>query len=510
MSLTGLFTSRSRQRLARELENARRFSDSPFSWDWDERRDLYTRWQALYDNTIYDSQTDGGFREIVLREVFGIESTVVEDPPGSAIGPYFNPIKPIVDAYQNVLMGAFGKDIKVAPQFNGTDVTPVLLQDADNPIGSVWKWSNLDTEKQTLQRNAACFGACGIRVVADPNAGAGGQVTLQFDHPSRIVDFDTDARGNVTAVLLQYQLLSGALGGERQEVDVEERLDTDSFRQTFNGKTVTETPNPFGFCPYVILRHGPRGEWGVPAFYGSETPIHLINRLRAEVRLGVSEVIDATWFATAAGRAPEIFKFGRKRVAYVQTQPDSPNPSLEPLVAPLNIGEAALYADGLEDRVQQRQPEMVIGNLQALSGQSGETIAKLLKPAEAKILEARAPYEHALIRALQMALSELIVMGQLNVGTGSGSSDAADKAYEQGKLNFEFEERPALPMTPFDVAQQATADTAKRTANLANAKSATGLVDNLEQLRIAGYSEEEAKAILQRKRTTDAVPSTQL
>lgn len=509
--LSGLFTRSSRLKLARELENARLFSDAPFSWDWDVRRDQYKVWQSLYDNTIYDSQIDGGFRETILRDLFNVTCNADETVASSEIGPYFNPVKPIVDAYQNVLLGAFGREIRVAPEYNGQPVTPELARPANNPLGRIWRWSNLDTEKQTLQRQAAGLGACGIRIVADAGAEADSRVTLQFDHPGRIKDFDTNSRGDVTAVLLQYTVLAGPLGEGRRDVEVEERIDKEGFSLRYNGEVVKSGDNPFGFCPYVILRHGNRGEYGVPAFAGSETQIHLINRLRAYIARGVPDVVDATWFATAGGPKPEAFSLGRSSVAYVRTDPDSPNPTLEPLVAPLSIAEASAYADRLEELVQQRQPEMLIGNVKLLSGISGETLAKVLKPAESKILEARAPYEHAIIRALQMALSEMIVMGLWNAGTGTGTMQAADAAYQQGRLNFEFEARAALPPTAYDEQNQAKAEDARAASKFSLAKQAQGLgVDEETVLKTAGYSDDEVTDILTKKRTADVIPTEPL
>jgi hypothetical protein len=70
--------------------------------------------------------------------------------------------------------------------------------------------------------------------------------------------------------------------------------------------------------------------------------------------------------------------------------------------------------------LMERQPELLISALKALSGQSGETIAKLLIPAEAKIEHAKANYEHALKRAMQIGLSEGVRLGLWDLGTGTG------------------------------------------------------------------------------------------
>jgi hypothetical protein len=55
------------------VDNARRFGDfEPFTWVWQDREDVFARNKALLDNSFYLPGTDGGFREEVLDEVFGL------------------------------------------------------------------------------------------------------------------------------------------------------------------------------------------------------------------------------------------------------------------------------------------------------------------------------------------------------------------------------------------------------------------------------------------------------
>jgi hypothetical protein len=504
--LDALFNrSRTARNMARELENMRRFNDfQPFSWDWETRKDSYQRWQALYDNSIYEDQADGGFRQIILEELFGTEFC----DAGVRIAPIYNPVKPIVDVYQNVLLGAYGREIKVAPEFDGVPVNPKLLDQRDSPIAKIWRWSNLDSEKQTFQRYSAGMGACGIRVVARGDAAiAKRRVHLQFDHPGRIKDFDLDDRGNVASVVLEYTVLAGPLGERRHDVAVTEELTRDRFVVTWNGEKVRDDPNPFGFCPYVINRHvSGDGEWGVPAFFGSEAPIHRINWLLSNLNQSVQDNIFATWFATASGPPPSVMDLGRNRVAYVKTEAGGVTPSLDPLVAEIDIGGAQKLAEFQIGLVDQRQPEMIVANLRVLANISGETVGKVLKLAEQAILRARDKYQSSLYRAMQMGMSEMIVMGLLDLGTGTGSLDAADRAYQIGAENFQFNDRPALPQSSNEQIQQAQAEQTPTQMKLANAKSAGGIVDEQEQLRIAGYMDDEIAQIMERKRTADVIP----
>jgi hypothetical protein len=182
----------------------------------------------------------------------------------------------------------------------------------------LWRWSNLDTQKQLLQEWAANLGTVGLRIVAKANTNpAQRRVSIQLDHPGTIVDFDEDDRGNVTAVLLRWKAVGGELGERRRDVDVEELITKDEFTVSVNG-TKTTTTNELGVCPYVILRHRDSGhEFGDWSYKGSEQIIHQVNWLIANQGDSVIAHIWPTWFATAGGNAPEEFQLGRQKVAYV-------------------------------------------------------------------------------------------------------------------------------------------------------------------------------------------------
>lgn len=488
MARSSLLTrSREFLRRVREDQNLRRYGDeSPFSWEWQSRADRYAQWTAFYDNTIYRPQNDGGYKETILSDVFNVNSTETFD-----IFSLYNPVKPIVDAYQNVLRGKYGREIKVAPEYDGVEVNPKLRDAKDNPLAKIWRWSNLDSAKQLYQKRSAGLGACGIRVVGtDAQDGKPAKVRITFDNPTDIKDYQEDDSGNVTEIMLEYERLGGKLGEGRFPVEVREIISKDRFFVEHNGETVQDTPNPFGFCPYVVNHHEtPEGEYGLPAFYGSEDIIHRINWLKSNEGNSVFDHSYPTWFATASGKKPEVFEVGGKRVAYVQTEPQGVVPSLNPLVPNVPFASITEYIGTLEQHLEQRQPELVLSNLRLIGGISGETVNKVLVLAEQAILRARDNYESKLIRALQMGLSMLVRYGVLDLGTGSGSVQASDAAYQSGAENFEFMDRPALPQTAADKVTQATADTARRRVDLTDAKTAQGLVHPDEALKIAGYTD---------------------
>jgi hypothetical protein len=150
--------------------------------------------------------------------------------------------------------------------------------------------------------------------------------------------------------------------------------------------------------------------------------------------------------------------------------------------------------------LRERQPELILNALTLLSGLSGETIGQVIKPAETAVLRARALYEDALIRALQIGLSYGVLYGLWNLGTGQGTPDAAARAYDdgQGPEAFRFAEREALPLTPLGKVQQANAGQADAQAKANTAKALDGIVSRRYQLeKVLGLEPKEVSKILE-------------
>lgn len=477
--------------------------DTKFASDQGVRNTRYAFNESFLNNRVYRPEALGGFREQIFKDTFGLDCT----PELRLVGAY-NPVPAVVGAYQNVFRGTFGQEIKVDDKVNDHPVNAKLIAD-DSPVGKVWRWSDLDTEKHLMQEWAANLGTVGIRVVAvNADDASDRRVFLQIHHPGAINDFDIDDRGNVTAVELKYTVKGGDIGS-RHDVEVREVLDKGRLVKEVGGKTESDEANELGVCPYVILRHrDDGGDFGKWAYAGSEDTIHWINWLIVNQGESIMEHAWPQWFAAAGGPTPEEVPIGRRKIAYVKMLPDTPTPIFEPLVAPLDQVGSLAYWNECIDRLQERQPELATVAMKVLSGQSGETIAKLQIPAESAILRARALYEHAVIRALQIALSEGVRLSLWDLGTGMGSTEAADAAYQDGFEDFAFTERPALPATAYDKVQQANANVAEDKAkfDLAAAGQRAGL-DEQAALEKTGLKAREAAKIVKRKRRVDVVPN---
>jgi hypothetical protein len=147
------------RKTTRSMSNARRYADAePFDFEWETRGDQYAQNQAMLDNRIYDIRQDGGFREIILERLFGVTQV---DAQGVRLAGVYNPTRNIVDAYQNVFRGNYGQEIRVSETVDGRPVNPKLTAE-DSPIAKIWRWSNLDTQKQIMQEWAANLGTVGL------------------------------------------------------------------------------------------------------------------------------------------------------------------------------------------------------------------------------------------------------------------------------------------------------------------------------------------------------------
>jgi hypothetical protein len=132
------------------------------------------------------------------------------------------------------------------------------------------------------------------------------------------------------------------------------------------------------------------------------------------------------------------------KVLYVDLRNAAQVPMAKALVADLNLADSISQAKMTQTWIEDMLPELKASQGAFLSGQSGETIAELRKPAEDRLSLARNNYEDALSRADKIALSYGILLELWNLGTGMGSREAADKAYQSGLEDHTFNDRPLM------------------------------------------------------------------
>lgn len=410
------------------------------------RRELYDRYQEYFDNTIYNRREDGGSRDTINKSLGRLAD--------ADIAGFYNPVSEIVDLYQHVFGGEFGKTITVETD-NPKLITPASVGGrlVPSPIERIWKWSNIDQQKQILCRTAALTGNCGLRIVVedDPDI-TRRRVYIKPEHPRIIRDLDTDARGNITQILFRYDEITG-IGDAQKAVTIEELQTKAVFTRWYvqNGMR-DQTPfedyvNDLGVVPYVLLAHQPTGgDWGQNAFYRSIVQIDRLNKLVAHINTQIEDHVRVNWFMAISGKAPQKIELDGTNVIYVDTTTSNGTPLMTPMVAPLSLADAIEEARDLYGQIVEKQPELKAILGQFLSNQSGETVKELRKPAEDKLGLARSNYEDAVNRAEDIGLSLGVLHGMWDIGTGMGTVDAAERAYHDGYEAHRYNTRPLLPI----------------------------------------------------------------
>lgn len=453
----------------------------------------------LLDGTIYRTTKDGGALKSVLKALG--RPCGGQDEAKYPISGYFNPIKQIVSFYANAFGGRLGDDLKIAEKFNDKPIKRKTL----DLVRTIWGWSNLDHRSAEMTTLAANQGTVGIRIVykADPSP----RIYLDFDHPAFIKRADLDNRGNVISVFLDYTGVRYTNEGNVEDTfRVEETISKYGFSQKFDGQeqlSDDQRLNPMELCPYVLLRHDlvPGATFGRHAYDGSERAIHGINFGLSQLDESIVAHVWPYLFATSPAKKPAKFTTGRYTLVYAQSEAGKPQPTLETLVPSLDFAGALENIKAQADWMRERQPQMVLNSISLLSGISGETLAQVLKPAEAESARARALYEDAVIRAIKIGMSIGIFSGVdgFDLGTGRGTKEAADRAFDDGEgpEAFAFADRPALPPTVFQKIQQVEAEAKPIAVKVDAMVKAEGIasISRKEVLRLGGYTDEQIDAI---------------
>lgn len=441
-----------------------------------ERLQMYDLLNAYYVNNVYTRTLYGGQLDYINRQL--------GEAASNELYGLINPVEQVVELYaQNTFSGAYGDSFFVDDHIQDGKTKKPINSKILEPINKIMRWSNFNAQKDRYARINALFGNCGIRIVVIvgkdyPNdAIEDRRVYLQFEHPALIEDFVTDGRDNVTQVLTKHIIVEGDLTFEQSDerkshvyrtLLTKDRFRTERDNQLHNitGLTQPESteketevsgsfadyPNIYGFTPYSVsaFRRN-EGKWSSWSFMGSESTIDRMNSLSSHIDKQIYRHVNVTWMVTTTGDEPKEFNMSGNRILVIKRKANmegvSGDTSIEPLIANLSIGEAINKLKMNKDELSDKLPELKAISGQFLSGQSGETIAQLRKPAEDKLIAFRGNAESTLIRAIQQALSVGVVLGIWDLGTGTGDQVRANRAYQQGMLDFRFNDRPALTIT---------------------------------------------------------------
>jgi hypothetical protein len=234
------------------------------------------------------------------------------DKANASLVGHFNPVKEIVDLYvSNVLPGVWGNGVEIDPMVDGKPVNPR----SPNPCGASGATATSTRSRASSSATPRTSAPSDLRVTRTPESIPGdlstSRVRIQEDHPSRLFNIEEDGQGNVTAVVLKYEIQRnfGTLTRpDYQAVEVIETITRDEFSQTRRRQGNAHrraAPQPLRVLPLRHRRHRDNGtQFGDWAYKGSEPVIHAINFRVSQQDRSIGRHMFPKWFLAAAGDKP--------------------------------------------------------------------------------------------------------------------------------------------------------------------------------------------------------------
>ena len=438
-----------------------------------------------------------------LRELVSARVRANQEPDSK---PLRNPVHRLVEFYVDHVWP--GTELETAlPLVMGRSPKAEAVKAA---ILKVWEWSNWSSRKSRAIRTFAMNGDLFLKIVArKPTFAVGGdveRVSFQIIEAAYVTDFDVDDRHVVTYIRVDIpktrRLENGteepythteiwnASGMRVWEHTQGEQVPYESLGEPMQSMTLDEVGTP-GMLPFVWSPFRDAGdERGHNAFWAAIEKIdeasNLATRLHRDLfRSGPVWAVESA-ATDASGRPvppPKFSQDGALASTSVELSGEKmlgvpgslkcliPNVNFEAMLAILN----AQMDDILED-LPELQYYRVMHKSQQLAT---ATVRLMLAPAVARVLEARANAEHALVRADKIALT---MAQNMNL---PGFSVAELGTYDAGDFEHGFESRDVLPLT-----DEEKAATEKAQAEADRARVDLGIPLTVV-LRERGYSEEE-------------------
>lgn len=403
------------------------------------RQDLYEFLEQMYFNVAYETLGLAAF-----------DVTLASGATTASIRGIYNVVSRIVDFYvKYVLTGRLG--------LAGTDADLTIETDNEriiNPLLQIWKWSNLQTEKDLIPFYAANLGDCLLSVIDDagipgPN-GKPPKVWIEVRHPGELVDYDFDSRGNLTYAKLESVAYERLGDGLRQSyvygriiTKTEYRTEKDRAPYSFRSDGLTAWPNPHGFVPLVLIQHGRIGdEFGVNAYHHALAPIHELNLRASNLGDLLGEYLAPQWAVFGASLPTE----GLPRDGQVWGFPQGS--SAQALIADMRVTEAYVHINRIIEHLETLFPELILPKVLEKAQLTGPAVRGMLTDLIRNGETARDNYEAGLVRSGQMALS----MSQNVAGTGRAIWSNLG-AYAAGDFEHSYKFPDILPLSRLESLQ---------------------------------------------------------
>lgn len=407
----------------------------------------------------------------------------------------------------------------VANVLSGTPSIQAAAEKADSvalaaAVAQIWEWSNYQSLRGQLTLTAAVLGDVFLKV-AEKREGAEEPVTavyMQDVDPRRVVWWEADERGFLTAVRIDTPRLDSVFSGEQRrhtlvelwrkawpdghplagqggvafyEIGAAQSAADDRLGEPKAIQSFAELG--YDFIPMVWAR--------VPTpWYAQRDSIDLYNlrcwnadRLNAPMWIVKSNMLDTKGAPLPAPRLNEEalarmkdethyldVAHGAARILYLPGKSD-----LQPSSAPSDLAALNVRLDALKQGIIDALPEYRVATLDASTQLATETLQLLLGQATQRVLDVRAELERALVRAHMMALTiaQLADLRPDLFGPGRVG------IYEDGMTNHRFTERGVFAKTA-----------AAKAEELATLSGAGATIEGAA--RVAGYDERQVEDLV--------------
>lgn len=352
-------------------------------------------------------------------------------------------------------------------------------------LNKKWNWSQ---KKSQAPKMAAILGDVLEEIIDDVPSRS---VYPQLIWPGYVTHLELDARDNVQAYTLEYDISEERENGSVQQYRFRKEVTPDEFRyyrddapwSDPDGHGGAVQPNPYGFVPAIWSRHESGwDERGIAATDSTRQALHLINSFLSHgidhqrkvffaPVLVKGKVFRPGTTSLDLSRAPRVTnrdgQYTKPASVYAETfdmLAADENASLEAMN--FDVGKTLEFIKELKDGVLAEEPEGTFyQELRQMGDVSGVAAERLLGDSVSKAREVRAGHDIQTVKRYQMALS----IGGYRANRGDwGARDQMTRfqaaflpydldSYDRGAMDFTIADRPIILPTERDRVELAIA-----------------------------------------------------
>jgi hypothetical protein len=411
--------------------------------DFEARKLRYSILWAFYENTAYrDIHTWAqGY-----RNRYGLYKYIRN---------IYNPSQRLADFYQMMVWGGL-----LDPEAGPKGAIPIKLGDkADSDLAAaitqVWQDSNWSVNKDIATLWGAALGDVAFKIIDDTERE---QTRIEIVHPSIIKSVTMDKRNFVKGYEIEEVRDDPESGKPVTYLEVATRLEDNqtaihyaTYRNgtlyAWNGEEA-EWDEDYGFVPFILVQHRSVGmQWGWAEIHPERSKVNEVDDQASMLNDQIRKTINPAWLfnfnkpsktpqqQTAQATTDKPMP-GREELQALYI--DKPEAKGQALVAPLDIQMVSENIQKILQELERDYPELQQDIWSAQNDPSGKALGEARKKVESKVIQRRANYDSALVRAHQMA----IAIGGMR--TYAGFEGFSLESYQAGALDHSIDERPVF------------------------------------------------------------------